>query len=135
MVIIPYTCILENSKFYEDVVEVGVSDGVSSGEGFVAGGGSTAASPFALSARSVSVEDCSPAAEASPFAPSAGSFAVEDWSPEAEVFSASPSSMISSAYTSGCSLKQSCIALNFSTQSIPLGSASENTKQENASRN
>ena len=40
-----------------------------------------------------------------------------------------------SPYTSGFSLKQSCIALNFSTQSIPLGSCSENTKHENASRN
>jgi len=108
--------ILENSKFYEDAVEVGVSDRISSGEGFVAGGGTAAASPFAPSAGSgvVVVEACSPAAE---------------------VFSASSSSLISSAYTSGCSLKQSCIALNFSTQSIPLGSASENTKQENASRN
>ena len=42
---------------------------------------------------------------------------------------------VPSPYTSGFSLKQSCIALNFSTQSIPLGSSSENTKQENASRN
>ena len=42
---------------------------------------------------------------------------------------------VPSPYTSGFSLKQSCIALNLSTQSIPLGSCSENTKQENASRN
>jgi hypothetical protein len=42
---------------------------------------------------------------------------------------------VPSPYTSGFALKQSCIALNFSTQSIPLGSFSENTKQENASRN
>lgn len=74
MVIIPYTCILENSKFYEDAVEVEVSDGISSGEGSVAGGGIAPASSFAPSGRSVAVEGCSPVAE---------------------VFSASSSSMIS----------------------------------------
>ena len=71
MVIIPYTCILEDSKFYEDAVEVEVSDGISSGEGSVAGGGIAPASSFAPSGRS---EGCSPVAE---------------------VFSASSSSMIS----------------------------------------
>lgn len=40
-----------------------------------------------------------------------------------------------SPYTSGCSRKQPCIALNNSTQFTPFGSASENTKQENAARN
>jgi len=45
------------------------------------------------------------------------------------------SACVPSPYRSGFSLKQSCIALNFSTQSIPLGSSSENTKHENASRN
>jgi len=49
--------------------------------------------------------------------------------------SSSSSSIISSPYTSGCSLKQSCMALNFSTQLIPFGSSSEKTKQEKASRN
>lgn len=42
---------------------------------------------------------------------------------------------IPSPYTSGCSRKQSCIALNFSTQLIPFGSSSEKTKHENASLN
>ena len=42
---------------------------------------------------------------------------------------------VPSAYTSGCALKQFCMFWNFSTQLIPFGSSSENTKQENASLN
>ena len=111
---------------------MGVLDEKSSGEGFGGGGGGgvVGTSPFVVSAIAVSVEDCSPVVEV----PSASSSSLISEVARLDKVEKG-NEHLPSAYTSGCSLKQSCIALNFSMHSIPLGSASENTKHENASRN